>query len=204
MNAEIALLYYNIKTPSKETHALKVLDFEVSIHTDIDAANFWAYYHYGLAHKEHADVELTPMLNRAWNNRLKFCLFLPNIIGEVYKPNKSDWRYKDTAWRLFKTDSSKLIDVSIEQAQKIPEFILPKGYEIMESGLIVEDCQMFHSGNNPFKNDSYVDYWCKPLIGQELAHVQRNSQQFVYYSTSPKNFGEKMLTRKTPIIIKPT
>jgi hypothetical protein len=199
----IALLYYNIKTPSKETHALKVLDFEVSIHADIDAANFWAYYHYGLGCKEHSDVELTPMLSIAWNNRFKFAVFLPHTIGTVYKANAKDWRFRGTAWRLVNTDAEELTGVGTEMSERIPEFILPEGYKIMESGVITEGCKMFYSGNNPFKNDEYVEHWCRDLVGQELAYLQRNSQQFVYYSTSQKNLGEKLLTRRNPIIIKP-
>jgi hypothetical protein len=143
------------------------------------------------------------MLSVAWNDRFQFCLFLPHIVGEVYKANKKDWRFRSTAWRLVNTDAEELTEVGTEMSERIPEFILPKGYEIMESGVIVEGCKMFYSGNNPFKNDDYVGHWCRDLVGQELAHLQRCSQQFVYYSTSQKNLGERLLTRKTPIIIKP-
>jgi len=188
----IALLLYEIKRPLKESHSLKIVNFEVSIHENIEDAHFCAYFYHDLAYKEaDSSIENFPMFDIS-GNPFRFCLFLPHNQRCIYKAGKSDSLIKEFVWQLYKKSQKwgSYEDVSIELAAKIPEFILPNGYEIMEEGIIDDTCRLFFSGN--IRTNSYFSkHLATPYIGKNAKDVANPIRIGIFSHGKRKEIVEK-------------
>lgn len=172
-DSAIGLLLYEVKRPLKASHSLKIVNFEVSIHDNIDDARFCAYFYHGLALQELGSNIEHPAMFEISNN-FKFCLFIPHSPRRIYKADKSNSLMKKFVWELYKKAQQPECseDFSLELAEKIPEFILPSGYEIMTQGIIDDTCLMFFDGNIR-TNSRFVKHFATPYIGKNIEEVSK-------------------------------
>lgn len=169
-----ALLYFKIKPPQKETHQLKVVEFEVSVHKTRSIAEVWSYHKYKLACRIEGH-EIPGFFNLVnFGCYFEFCLFTEFKEGVTYDSMRSNFHVKRWVWKMYDAARTwdKHKDVSIELAKQLPALVLPKGYEIAKDGVVDETYSLFFQSTMSM-GSSFIKHHATPYIGRKIEDVSK-------------------------------
>lgn len=198
-NKEYAILFYRIKTPLKQTHNLKIVDFEVTIVDSLEKAQILAYYLYNLSYRpvnvHHMMFNVAPYSF----SEFEVAFFTEHQGGKTYAANRESTAMKNAMWQAYQTAHNYQLrkDVSLEMSAKLPEFLLPEGYEFATSGILDDTFQVFNKASLP-KNRCFVNVPAN-MMGQDI-----DKTTLVFYISIEQDDGSlKTITRRDRIFAKP-